>query len=259
MLLTDSTPAEAGWSRDPGIQHSQSAPPWPRLIGHASAPKVREFLLSLLRYWSRARQMRGLTPRSRRGPTASHQARRAALSIIRTSGLASRRWSRLTSNVRPRREPVHQSPHLLQVVPAVASPASRCGQDSVLLVVGASRRRALPGSQSSEAAASGRGRQSRAPHRICPGQSRLKSRLWHSASAGFNSAASSSHSRSSTLRSGVPAFLTPALVSRLANARPNPSVEARPNGKPPSPLVGVVYHPPVGLGVSPSIPPHLER
>ena len=46
---------------------------------------------------------RRLTPRSRRGPTASHQARRPALFIIRPSGLASRRRSRLNSNVRRRK------------------------------------------------------------------------------------------------------------------------------------------------------------
>jgi hypothetical protein len=48
-------------------------------------------------------QMCGLTLRSRRGPTASHQARRLTLFIIQSSGLASRRRSRLNSNVRQRR------------------------------------------------------------------------------------------------------------------------------------------------------------
>ena len=43
----------------------------------------------------------GLTPRSRRGPTASHQARLQVRLIILPPGLASRRRSRLTSNVRP--------------------------------------------------------------------------------------------------------------------------------------------------------------
>ena len=43
-------------------------------------------------------------------------------------------------------------------------------------------------------------------------------------------------------------------------ATPNPSVEARPNGKPPSPgrRYGVHCLRP-GLGVSPSVPPHLKR
>ena len=43
-----------------------------------------------------------LTPRSRRGPTASHQARPAGLRIIRWAGLAPRRRPHLTSNVRRR-------------------------------------------------------------------------------------------------------------------------------------------------------------
>jgi len=40
---------------------------------------------------------------------------------------------------------------------------------------------------------------------------------------------------------------------------PNPSVEARPNGKAPGPAPGVVNHPSAGPGASPSVPPHLER
>ena len=51
------------------------------------------------------RRKRGLTLRSRRGPTASHQAREAERHIIFLAGLASCRRSRLTSNVRPRRTP----------------------------------------------------------------------------------------------------------------------------------------------------------
>jgi len=46
----------------------------------------------------------------------------------------------------------------------------------------------------------------------------------------------------------------------LAAPRPNPSFEARPNGKPPSPgrWYAVHFHRP-GLGVLPSVPPQLER
>jgi hypothetical protein len=57
----------------------------------------------------------GLTLRSRRGPTASRQAREAVGHIIRLAGLASCRRSRLTSNVRrqrqgrPRRSPTIES------------------------------------------------------------------------------------------------------------------------------------------------------
>jgi hypothetical protein len=53
-------------------------------------------------------QQCGLTRRSRRGPTASRQAREAVGHIIRLAGLASCRCSRLNSNVRPhRRHPWH--------------------------------------------------------------------------------------------------------------------------------------------------------
>jgi len=49
---------------------------------------------------------RGLTPRSRRGPTASHQARATGTQyIIRGPGLAACRRSRLNSNVRPHNPP----------------------------------------------------------------------------------------------------------------------------------------------------------
>ena len=51
-----------------------------------------------------AESKRRLTPRSSRGPTAGHQARQAQRSIMRSSGLASRRRPRLSSNVWPRHE-----------------------------------------------------------------------------------------------------------------------------------------------------------
>ena len=47
--------------------------------------------------------------RSRRGPTALHLAREAGRHIIGLAGLAPRRRSRLTSNVRPRMPPVPQA------------------------------------------------------------------------------------------------------------------------------------------------------
>ena len=46
---------------------------------------------------------RCLTPRSSRAPTASHQARSVARYILHSPGLASRRWCRLSSNVRRRK------------------------------------------------------------------------------------------------------------------------------------------------------------
>lgn len=50
-------------------------------------------------------EQRGLTPLSRRGPTASRQARLQVVRIILPPGLAPRRRSRLTSNVMPLGEP----------------------------------------------------------------------------------------------------------------------------------------------------------
>jgi hypothetical protein len=49
------------------------------------------------------------------------------------------------------------------------------------------------------------------------------------------------------------------LRCHLAPLKPNPSCEARPNGKPPGPATGEVYHPSAGPGALPSVPPQLER
>jgi hypothetical protein len=46
---------------------------------------------------------------------------------------------------------------------------------------------------------------------------------------------------------------------KLRTTRSNPSVEARPNGKPPGPRGSPGYHPSRGPGALPSAPPHLER
>ena len=50
---------------------------------------------------------RGLTLRSRRGPTALHQAREAPRHIMCLAGLVQYRWSRLTSNVRAQSMQLH--------------------------------------------------------------------------------------------------------------------------------------------------------
>jgi hypothetical protein len=49
------------------------------------------------------------------------------------------------------------------------------------------------------------------------------------------------------------------VVLGTQTSSPNPSVEARPNGKPPNPPPGFAYHPSGGFGALPSAPPHLER
>ena len=48
-------------------------------------------------------------------------------------------------------------------------------------------------------------------------------------------------------------------LSHYRRVRPNPSFEARPNGKPPGPAPGEAYYPSAGPGVLPSVPPQLER
>jgi hypothetical protein len=51
---------------------------------------------------------------------------------------------------------------------------------------------------------------------------------------------------------GAPCTLPPA-------GRPNPSVEARPNGVALGPPAALVHHAPVGPSATPLVPPHLER
>jgi len=46
---------------------------------------------------------------------------------------------------------------------------------------------------------------------------------------------------------------------KAPKARPNPSVNARPSGVPPSPAPGFVYPPSAGLGATPPGPRYLER
>jgi len=48
-------------------------------------------------------------------------------------------------------------------------------------------------------------------------------------------------------------------VALRSEVTPNPSVEARPNGKATRPLPGCAYHPSSGRAALPSAPPHLER
>src|SRR5882724_223390 len=50
---------------------------------------------------------------------------------------------------------------------------------------------------------------------------------------------------------------TPTLWAQRGTPWPNPSVEARPNGRTPGPPPGRAYHPSGGPGALPSAPPHL--
>jgi len=64
---------------------------------------------------------------------------------------------------------------------------------------------------------------------------------------------------SDELRFNVSATDAAKFQDLLQPVKPNPSVEARPNGKAPGPLPGAVHHPSSGPGALPSAPPHLER
>ena len=172
---------------------SPRAKPWTRSSGReSSAPrKVR----------SSARHECGLTLRSRRGPTASRQAREAVGHIIRLAGLASCRWSRLTSNVRPRMPPV---PYLSNLS-------------------GGLYRQSLPVSRLAGAAAT---RLQSAASRSSPEPIQMRTRGVHASASCVHRAfhrLSQFHHRQARC---------PHAASR---ARSNPSVEARPNGIAPCP------------------------
>ena len=179
-----------------------------------------------------ARQQRGLTPRSRRGPTAKHRARLPALSIIRPAGPALRRRPRLTSNVRRRLRTQCFRARAQSVALAVAT----AHEDASL------RRRAAAASWPA-IARFGLVQRGRAPQR-----SALSPRGF-----GASPVRVACLRRSAVLRLGAPTASAPFTMP------PNPSVEARPNGGPPGPPPGCAYHPSGGPGVPPSAPPHLER
>ena len=61
-------------------------------------------------------------------------------------------------------------------------------------------------------------------------------------------------------RMGGTGSISPMNVTALIAVRPNPSVEARPNGRPPGPAGRYgVHFLPAGPGVLPLVPPHLKR
>ena len=88
--------------------------------------------------------------------------------------------------------------------------------------------------------------------------------VWHGrkrfAGSFFSFAAKTLALRAHGARKGVlrRQFGSAPCALRIAG-RPNPSFEARPNGKPPGPPAAFVYHAAVGPGVLPSVPPQLKR
>ena len=186
---------------------------------------------------------RGLTPRSRRGPTAKHQARLRALSIIPPPGLALHRRSRLTLNVRPCLvAPVHfvftarPSGLALRTQPHRAS-----GQPlkSFLSVV----------------PCTGFGRDCACLQPRSVGRTRLHDVRTFFSHGAVLIALRAHGARTALLRTcPVNAPCTLPLAGR-----PNTSVNARPNGLAPGPRSRVVHHRRRGPGANPSVPRYLER
>jgi len=96
-----SHPALARSADSQGLGRLECAPRHPRQPGAGRRRTGRRKPRSprRSRLWHAGR---GLTPRSRRGPTAWRQAREAVGHIIGLAGLAPHRWSHLNSNVRQR-------------------------------------------------------------------------------------------------------------------------------------------------------------
>jgi hypothetical protein len=185
----------------------------------------------------------GLTPRSRRGPTAKHQARRRLLSIMPPPGLALHRRSHLTSNVRP---------CLVALVHFVIT-ARPSGLASRTPPLRASARPLRPLLSVVACTAFGRGcacLQSR-----FVGLIRLHDvRTIFSYGAVFF-ALRTHGARTALLRLrclGAPCTLPPA-------GRPNSSVNARPNGGALGPRSRVLHHRLCGPSTPPPVPRYLER
>jgi hypothetical protein len=186
---------------------------------------------------------RGLTPRSRRGPTASHQARPAGLRIIRRAGLASSRRSRLNSNVRPR---IAASVYCLNT----ARPSGLASQTPP-------RRAACH----------------KPPRSPCPlWPARFSDESPHFCRHGLvATVASASRDPSSLARLVIALRAHGARKAMLrmrmrmapcalpSAGRPNPSVNARPNGVALGPRGALVHHAPRGPSATPSVPRYLKR
>ena len=88
-----------------------------------------------------------------------------------------------------------------------------------------------------------------ASYAICRGQLEHVARNRRQRRAGSNC----------SLPAEEPRVLACQFLAQRRTALPNPSFEARPNGKPPGPAPGEVYHPSAGPGALPLFPPQLER
>ena len=251
---------------------------------------------------TRACLERRLTPRSRRGPTASRPARLQVVRIILPAGRPPRRRPRLTSNVRPRRN-ARVLVAALRTQPVslarFGGAAKTVGKAQALVSCGTRGICSLHAA-AVDLAASGPVRDARrsferkgqllwsGPAHVV-GVSALRSRslaslarrftprwaavgcstsrlrrlvLRHSSRSGkVNSQAAWRHLRQprSGLHQRHQLLRIRQCLFQRPDPRPNPSVEARPNGKAGQPAPGCAYHPSAGWPTSPSAPPHLER
>jgi len=204
----------------------------------------------------RRRRERGLTLRSRRGPTAKHRARLPALSIIRPAGPALRRRPRLTSNVRPtentssaRRRARTNTTKCAPLSCSSTTPGPSSELESAKRIGQLKRRPAYRGGN----------RQSSIDERTRQKERVSRRRRVQSAEPEAGKEDSPALLEQARVLSRSSSPKTNRLVAHL-RPRPNTSVEARPNGGPPGPgwRYAVHFRHP-GPGVPPLAPPHLER
>ena len=217
----------------------------------------------------------GLTPRSRRGPTARQPARFQVVRIILPAGGLPRRRSRLTSNVRP---PSSTSQRAVarerNAREASLRPSRPKDNDLELQSLSTGNARSREAEfKPIEAEKSTR----RDAVEQVPSLAGIAWKFFDQGNAGLCSSHPLNWRPLQELRrqNTQLAHLLQAKVLRLASLAwktsdhfkslacsqrwPNPSVEARPNGKAARPLPGCAYHPSSGRATSPSAPPHLER
>ena len=211
---------------------------------------------TLVRRW---REQWRLTPRSRRGPTASQPSPVASRFIIRHAARLSRRRPRLTSNVRPPKM------HPARFGRVSEFPNPRFGKARW----NSTKEEDRPHSTAQMAKLVSRNTSPTSKLRCtfpvppCSWQGTPTSRHPLRAKARPCGVA-----RARSLKSAQHCF---GLVPKVSVARtaieavgpparwPNPSVKRSANGGPPSPRGALVYPAPRGLGVPPSAPAYLER
>jgi hypothetical protein len=162
----------------------------------------------------------------------------------------------IEQDVRLRREPNnHVGGFAAQTAVVAGHSLSRCAVDQEAPRAGAcAARTRKPADRSAHVL-----RRSRDPLRYAPAAGEGTCFGYAASKSGVPVAAQCllQRTQQATPRAGAVASATCSSVS--FKARPNLSVEPRPNGGPPGPPSAVVYLAPVGPGVPPLVPSHLER